>query len=83
MDVAQTFLDRPKSMESKQYPQFLLIGDSIIQYSSFLLDGFSFGAALEERESETLGIVSITLALSHCSYHSLQPSSMLQQSDSC
>jgi hypothetical protein len=83
MDVAQTFLDRPKSMASKQYPQFLLIGDSIIQYSSFLLDGFSFGAALEERGSETLGIVSITLVLSHFSGLSLQTSSMLQQSDSC
>ena len=84
MDVAQTFLDRPKSMASKQYPQFLLIGDSIIQYSSFLLDGFSFGAALEERESMRIWVLcALPLALSHFSWLSLHTFSMLQQSDSC
>jgi hypothetical protein len=40
-------------MASKKYPQFLLLGDSIIQQSSFLRDGFSFGAGLEERESQS------------------------------
>ena len=61
-DVARTVLERPESMASKHYPQFLLIGDSIVQYSSFLRDGFSFGAALEERES--MGVVCIA-ACSH------------------
>jgi hypothetical protein len=37
-------------MMSKQYPQFILFGDSIIQFSSLLRDGFCFGAGLEERE---------------------------------
>jgi hypothetical protein len=37
-------------MTSKQYPQFILFGDSIIQFSSLLRDGFCFGAGLEERE---------------------------------
>jgi hypothetical protein len=55
-------------MPSKQYPQFLLIGDSIVQYSSFLLDGFSFGAALDERKSKRLWLLCpLTLALSHFS----------------
>ncbi|KAE8446791.1 hypothetical protein EG329_011568 [Mollisiaceae sp. DMI_Dod_QoI] len=33
---------------SKTYPQFLLFGDSIIQQSSYLRDGYSFGAILAE-----------------------------------
>jgi len=36
-------------MSAKTYPQFLLLGDSIVQYASFVKDGFSFGAALAER----------------------------------
>jgi len=33
---------------NKPYPQFLLFGDSIIQQSSYLRDGYSFGAVLAE-----------------------------------
>lgn len=35
---------------SKIYPQFLLLGDSIVQYGSYLRDGVSFVAGLAERE---------------------------------
>jgi hypothetical protein len=35
----------------KTYPQFLLLGDSIIQFGAFLRDGVSFTAGLEERKS--------------------------------
>jgi hypothetical protein len=45
-----TFWERPEDMAGKKYPQFLLIGDSIVQYTSYLREGVSFGAALEERE---------------------------------
>lgn len=36
---------------SKSYPQVLLFGDSILQQSSFLRDGYSFGAVLAERKT--------------------------------
>ena len=36
---------------NKTYPQFLLLGDSIIQFGAFLRDGVSFAAGLEERKS--------------------------------
>jgi hypothetical protein len=36
---------------NKTYPQFLLLGDSIIQFGAFLRDGVSFTAGLEERKS--------------------------------
>ncbi|KAL3417334.1 gdsl lipase acylhydrolase family protein [Phlyctema vagabunda] len=42
---------------AKKYPQFLLFGDSITQYSSNLRDGFSFGAALAEHCERRLDIV--------------------------
>ena len=42
--------EESKIMGAKRYPQFVLIGDSIIQRTSFLRDGFSFGSGLEERE---------------------------------
>jgi hypothetical protein len=48
-------------MAGKRYPQFLLIGDSIVQFSSLLRDGFCFGAELEEREC-LLGYLECTLA---------------------
>lgn len=54
-------------MASRRYPQFLLLGDSIVQYSSFLRDGFSFGAVLEEREWASLslpGFISYPLSFS-------------------
>jgi hypothetical protein len=34
----------------RQYPQFLLLGDSIVQFTSLTKDGFSFVASLTERE---------------------------------
>ncbi len=80
--VGRTVFD--PNMASKQYPQFLLVGDSIVQYSGFLRDGFSFGAALEERESMRLLVLcALPLVLSHSSRLSLQTFTMLQQSDSC
>jgi hypothetical protein len=54
-------LEQTQAMEGKRYPQFLLIGDSIVQFSSLLRDGFCFGAGLEERES-LLGYLEWTLA---------------------
>lgn len=36
---------------SKSYPHVLLFGDSIIEQSSFLRDGYSFGANLAERKA--------------------------------
>jgi len=44
-------------MASKSYPQFLLIGDSIVQYATFLRDGFSFGAVLAEHCQRRLDVV--------------------------
>jgi hypothetical protein len=61
---ARTALEQPQVMAGKRYPQFLLIGDSIVQFSSLLRDGFCFGAGLEERES-LLGYLECTLAGSH------------------
>jgi hypothetical protein len=55
-DVARAVLVQLKDMASKRYPQFLLIGDSIVQYSNFLRDGFSFGAVLAERECDSFTI---------------------------
>lgn len=53
--------ERTQAMAGKRYPQFLLIGDSIVQFSSLLRDGFCFGAGLEEREC-LLGYLECTLA---------------------
>jgi hypothetical protein len=36
-------------MVANQYPQFLLIGDSILQNASLLQDNFSLVCALQER----------------------------------
>jgi len=36
-------------MSSRQYPQFLLLGDSIIQNGCLLRDGFCLNAGLAER----------------------------------
>ncbi|KAH8780348.1 GDSL Lipase/Acylhydrolase family protein-like protein [Hyaloscypha finlandica] len=44
-------------MEGKRYPQFLLIGDSIVQFSSLLRDGFCFGAGLEEHCQRRLDVI--------------------------
>jgi hypothetical protein len=44
-------------MKAKRYPQFLLIGDSIIQYTSFTKDGFSFGAGLSEHVQRRLDVI--------------------------
>jgi hypothetical protein len=41
----------------KQYPQFLLIGDSQIQYSYRLLDGFAFVAGLADHTARRLDII--------------------------
>jgi hypothetical protein len=53
-------LEQTQAMAGKRYPQFLLIGDSIVQFSGLLRDGFCFGAGLEERES-LLGHLECTL----------------------
>lgn len=44
-------------MADKKYPQFLLIGDSIIQFTSFTKDGFSFGAGLSEHVQRRLDVI--------------------------
>ncbi|TVY48435.1 Isoamyl acetate-hydrolyzing esterase-like protein [Lachnellula occidentalis] len=44
-------------MADKKYPQFLLIGDSIIQFTSFTNDGFSFGAGLSEHVQRRLDVI--------------------------
>ncbi|KAF7921926.1 uncharacterized protein EAE97_011217 [Botrytis byssoidea] len=44
-------------MAFKGYPQFILLGDSIVQFSSHLRDGFSFTAGLEEHCSRRLQII--------------------------
>jgi hypothetical protein len=44
-------------MTAKHYSQFLLIGDSIIQYTSFTKDGFSFGADLSEHVQRRLDVI--------------------------
>lgn len=44
-------------MTANHYPQFLLIGDSIIQYTSFTKDGFSFGADLSEHVQRRLDVI--------------------------
>lgn len=44
-------------MEARRYPQFILFGDSIIQFSSYLNDGFSFGAGLQEHCIRRLDII--------------------------
>ena len=41
---------------NKTYPQFLLLGDSIIQFGAFLRDGVSFTAGLEERKPPPFSI---------------------------
>ncbi|KUJ19103.1 SGNH hydrolase [Mollisia scopiformis] len=42
---------------SKSYPQFLLFGDSIIQMSSYLRDGYSFAAILSEHCIRSFDII--------------------------
>jgi hypothetical protein len=44
-------------MYEKQYPQFLLVGDSHIQYASRLRDGFAFSAGLAEHVERRLDII--------------------------
>ncbi|ESZ92659.1 hypothetical protein SBOR_6964 [Sclerotinia borealis F-4128] len=44
-------------MASKRYPQFILLGDSIVEFSSYLRDGFSFTAGLEEHCSRRLQVI--------------------------
>ncbi|KAF7857191.1 hypothetical protein EAF04_009432 [Stromatinia cepivora] len=44
-------------MALKRYPQFILVGDSIVQFSSNLRDGFSFTAGLEEHCSRRLQVI--------------------------
>ncbi|KAG4027141.1 hypothetical protein MFRU_032g00070 [Monilinia fructicola] len=44
-------------MAFKRYPQFILLGDSIVQFSSHLRDGFSFTAGLEEHCSRRLQVI--------------------------
>ena len=44
-------------METKRYPQFLLIGDSHIQGIDRLRDGFTFGAGLAEHVERRLDII--------------------------
>ncbi|KAE9367775.1 SGNH hydrolase [Stipitochalara longipes BDJ] len=44
-------------MASKKYPQFLLVGDSIVEFSSLLRDGFCFGAGLEEHCQRRLDVI--------------------------
>lgn len=44
-------------MVTKQYGQFLLVGDSILQYTSFTKDGFSFGAGLSEHVQRRLDVI--------------------------
>ncbi|KAM3073733.1 hypothetical protein ACMFMF_006935 [Clarireedia jacksonii] len=49
-------------MDKKQYPQIILLGDSIVQYSSYLRDGFSFTACLEEHCTRRLQVVNLGLS---------------------
>ena len=49
--------DSVASMERKLYPQFLLIGDSHIQYTNRLLDGYAFVPALATHVERCLDIV--------------------------
>ncbi|KAH8805586.1 SGNH hydrolase-type esterase domain-containing protein [Xylogone sp. PMI_703] len=42
---------------AKTYPQCVLFGDSIVERSSYLRDGFSFGAALAEHCARRLDVV--------------------------
>ncbi|QSZ29989.1 hypothetical protein DSL72_004507 [Monilinia vaccinii-corymbosi] len=44
-------------MAGKRYPQFILLGDSLVQFSSHLRDGFSFTAGLEEHCSRRLQVI--------------------------
>ncbi|RDW65447.1 hypothetical protein BP5796_10139 [Coleophoma crateriformis] len=44
-------------MTFKKYPQFILFGDSITQFSSYLKDGYSFGAQLEEHCQRRLDVI--------------------------
>ncbi|KAF4634218.1 hypothetical protein G7Y89_g3888 [Cudoniella acicularis] len=43
-------------MATQRYPQFFMLGDSHIQYSSRLRDGFSFGAGLAEHVERRLDV---------------------------
>ncbi|PQE08197.1 GDSL Lipase Acylhydrolase family protein [Rutstroemia sp. NJR-2017a WRK4] len=49
-------------MDKKAYPQIILLGDSIVQYSSYLRDGFSFTACLEEHCTRRLQVVNLGLS---------------------
>ncbi|CAD6506560.1 BgTH12-07787 [Blumeria graminis f. sp. triticale] len=40
-----------------KYPQFILLGDSLVEYSSYLQDGFCFGAALAKHCARRLEVV--------------------------
>jgi hypothetical protein len=44
-------------MQQNRYPQFLLIGDSHIQYTIQLRDGFAFGAGLATHVERRLDII--------------------------
>lgn len=42
---------------ARDYPQFILLGDSLVEYSSYLQDGFCFGAALAKHCARRLEVV--------------------------
>ena len=48
------------NMTDNKYPQLLLLGDSILQFTSYLPHGVSFGAGLAERKSMSFSLLLVS-----------------------